>query len=60
MTPQDQRALCAKLRCIKCKRKPTQAEVTEMVGNFGHKLRASDEGSVRWICLACSRKVQAN
>jgi hypothetical protein len=37
--------VCSSLRCQRCHRAPTDAEVQEMVANFGHKLEDSDVGA---------------
>lgn len=62
MQPAEQARICSSLKCDRCRRSPTAAEVQEMVSNFGGKLDESDVGATLksgnasclvWRCLQC-------
>ena len=61
MQPVEVARICSGLRCERCRRAPTDAEVGEMTGNFGGKLDETDVGAtikaggqcLVWICDKC-------
>ncbi len=53
MNRRQQAAVCRALRCRHCRRRPTAAEVNEMVENFGAKLKPGDGPDLQWVCYGC-------
>lgn len=53
MTRDAMAAMLGRMRCLQCKRAPTDGEVGEMVEQFGPELVPSDGPRLRWQCLAC-------
>lgn len=60
MTHEKKHAL-SQLRCQGCSRPPTEAEVDEMLGDFGYKLGPKETGAYFiWFCLACCNARKAS
>lgn len=53
MSARALRRVLEQLRCLACFRTPTDEEVTEMLGVFGHKITPADAPALRWECLGC-------
>lgn len=52
-------AMLSRMRCVDCRERPTDADLTQMMESFGHKLRLYDGPTLRWRCLGCVEKQRA-